>query len=75
MKRFKRLDLVNSVLEELWTEICTGGGEQNYPKRKRKEKAMWLLEVALQSGRRKRSEKQRRERKLYPIKPRVPKNN
>ena len=48
MKRFKRLDLVNSVLE-LWTEICTGGGEQNHPKEKEKKRQCgylrWLYKV------------------------------
>ena len=28
--KFKGLDLVNKVLEELWTEV-TGGSDQNQP--------------------------------------------
>ena len=41
--RFKGLHLVNSVLEELWTEICTGGGEQNHPKEKGKQRQCGYL--------------------------------
>ena len=37
MNRYKGLDLVNSVSEELWTEVCTGGSEQNHPKEKEKQ--------------------------------------
>ena len=38
MNRFKGLDLVNSVPEEPWTEVCnTGRGEQNHPKEKEKQ--------------------------------------
>ena len=40
MNRPKGLDLVNSVLEELWTEVrnIVQGSEQNHPKEKEKWK-------------------------------------
>ena len=34
--RFKKLDLVDRMLEGLWMEVCTGRGDQNH----RKEKEM-----------------------------------
>ena len=38
MKRFKALDLVDRMHEELWTEgslnYCTGGSDQKSPKEK-----------------------------------------
>ena len=37
MNRFRELDLVDRVPEELWTEvhnIIIGGGDQNHPKEK-----------------------------------------
>ena len=30
--RFKRLDLVDRVPEELWMEVCNTSGYQNYPR-------------------------------------------
>ena len=41
MNRFKGLDLVERVPEELWTEDYsnTGGGDQNHPKEKEIKKA------------------------------------
>ena len=62
MNRFKRLDLVSSVSEELWTEVCNNVQEvvnKTMPKKKKSKKPKWLSEEALQ--RTKRSEKQRRE--------------
>ena len=34
--KFKGLDLVDNLPEELWTEVCncTGGGDQNHSKEK-----------------------------------------
>ena len=42
--RFKGLDLIDRVPEELWTEICvvqgcTGGGDQNHPQEKDMQKS------------------------------------
>ena len=43
MNRFKGLDLVNSVSEELWTEVCIGGSEQNHPKEKEKQEGKVVI--------------------------------
>ena len=48
--RFKRLDLGNSVLEELWTEVCNivqEAANKTITKKKRSKKAKWLSEEAL----------------------------
>ena len=41
--RFKRLDLINKVPEELWMEAVI----KTIPKRKKCKKAKWLSEEAL----------------------------
>ena len=49
--RFKRLDLVNSVPEDLWTEVHNVLQEmvkKIIPKKKKSKKAKWLSEEALQ---------------------------
>ena len=50
MKRFKGLDLVNSVPEELWTEvhIVQEAANKTIPKKNKSKKAKWLAEEALQ---------------------------
>ena len=51
MNRFKKLTLVNSVLEELWTEvhnIVQEAAKETIPKKKKSKKAKWLSEEALQ---------------------------
>ena len=48
--RFKGLDLIDRVPEELWTEVHTGGNDQNHPQEKKKcKKAKWLSEEGLQN--------------------------
>ena len=50
MNRFKGLDLDNSVPEELWTEVhnlVQEAANKSIPKKK-KNKAQWLSEEALQ---------------------------
>ena len=45
MNRFKGLDLVNSVPEELWTEvhnIVQGTANKSIPKKKESKKAKWF---------------------------------
>ena len=51
-------------------ELCTEGSNQNHPKKKRK-KAKWLPEDALQSAEKKRS-KRKGEREVHPTECRVP---
>ena len=49
--RFKGLGLVDSVPEELWTEVCNTVQEaviKTIPKKKKCKKAKWLSEEALQ---------------------------
>ena len=49
--RFKGLDLIGRVPDELWTEICDivqGTGIKTIPKKKKCKKAKWLSEEALQ---------------------------
>ena len=48
--RFKELDLIDRVPEELWTEIrdIVQDGDQNHPQENKCKKAKWLSEEALQ---------------------------
>ena len=76
--RFKRLDLIDRVPDELWTEvydIVQETGIKTISKKKKCKKAKWLSEEALQITEKKRSEKQRRKGKIYPSECRVPENN
>ena len=75
--RFKELDLIDRVPEELWTEVCDTVQEtvsKTIPKKKKCKKAKWLSEEVLQIAV-KRREKQRRKRKIYPVECRVPKTS
>ena len=75
--RFKGLDLINRVPDELWMEICDivqETGIKTIPMEKKCKKAKWLSGEALQIAVKKRSEKQKRKGKIYPFKCRVPKN-
>ena len=75
--RFKGLDLVNKVPEELWTEVHNTVQEaltKIIPKKKKCRKAKWLSEEALQITQ-KRSERQRRKGKIYPTECRFPDNS
>ena len=49
--RFKGLDLIDRVPDELWTEVCDivqETGNKTIPKKKKCKKAEWLSEEALQ---------------------------
>ena len=51
--RFKRLDLIDRVPDELWMEvrdIVQETGIQTIPKKKKCKKAKWLSEEALQKA-------------------------
>ena len=51
MNRFKGLDLVDRVPEELWMEVCNTVQEavtKTIPKKQKCKKAKWLSEEALQ---------------------------
>ena len=75
--RFKGLDLIDRVPDELWMEIhdiVQETGIKTIPMEKKCKKAKWLSGEALQIAV-KRREKQRRKGKIYPFECRVPKNN
>ena len=75
--RFKGLDLKDRVPEELWTEvhnIVQQAVIKTIPKKKKCKKAKRLSEEVLQTAK-KRSEKQRRNGKIYSTECRLPKNS
>ena len=58
--RFKGLDLIDRVPEELWTEVCDivqEAGIKTITKKKKCKKAKWLSEEALQIAVKRREEK------------------
>ena len=58
--RFKGLDLVERVPEELWTEVCDIVWEaviKIIPKKKKCKKVKWLFEEALQIAEKRREVK------------------
>ena len=58
--RFKGLDLIDRVLEELWTEVRDIVQEaviKTIPKKKKCKKARWLSEEALQIAEKRREVK------------------
>ena len=61
--RFKGLDLINRVPDELWTgvhDIVQETGIKTIPKKKKCKKAKWLSEETLQIGmKRRKGEKER----------------
>ena len=68
MNRFKGLDEVDRVLEELWTEvhdIVQEAVTKIIPKKKKCKKAKWLSEEALQIAEERREVKSKGERKRY----------
>ena len=67
--RFKGLDLIDRVSDELWMEVCVivqETGIKTIPMEKKYKKAKWLSGEALHlnSCEKKRSEKQRRKGKI-----------
>ena len=66
--RFKGLDLVDRVPEELWMEVCNIVQEvvtKTIPKKKKFKKAKWLSEEALQISEKRREVKGKGERERY----------
>ena len=74
--RFKGLDLIGRVPDELWMKVCNIVQEtgKTIPKKKKCKKAKWLSEEAINSCVKKRSEKRRRKGKIYPFECRILKN-
>ena len=77
--RFKGLDMIDRVPDELWTEISDivqKTGSKTILKNKKCKKAKWLSEAALQrTVKKKRSKKLRRRANIYPFECRVPKKS
>ena len=81
--RFKGLDLIDRVPEELWTEvldIVQGAVIKIISKKKKCKKAKWLSKAALQIAEKIKEakckgEKERYTHLIYPSECRVPKNN
>ena len=66
--RFKGLDLIDKVLEELWMEvrdIVEDTGIKTIPMGKKCKKAKWLPEEALQIAVRRREAKDKGEKEIY----------
>ena len=66
--RFKGLDLIDRVPEELWTEVCDTvqeAGIKTIPKKKKCKKAKWLSEEALQIAEKRREVKGKGEKERY----------
>ena len=66
--RFKGLDLIDRVHEELWTEVCytvQEEGIKTIPKKKKCKKAKWLFDEALQIAEKRREAKGKREKERY----------
>ena len=66
--KFKGLDLVDSLPEELWSEVCNTTQEvvtKTIPKKKKCKKAKWLSEESLQIVEERREVKSKGERKRY----------
>ena len=68
--RFKGLDLIDRVPDELWTEVCDfvqETGSKIIPKKKKCKKTKWLSEEALQIAEKRREAKEKEKRKDIPI--------
>ena len=77
--RFKGLDLIDRVPDELWTEVCgtvQENRDQDHPHGKEMQKSKMAIWGGLtNSCEKKGSKKQRRKRKIYLFECRVPKNS
>ena len=68
MNRFKGLELVNSVPEELWTEAHNSAQEtanRTILKKKKSKKAQWLSGEALKIAKERREAKSKGQRERY----------
>ena len=66
--RFKGLDLIDRVPDELWMEVCDvvhETGSKTIPKKKEYKKAKWLSGEALQIAVKRREVKSKREKERY----------
>ena len=75
--RFKGLDLIDRVPDELWNEvrdIVQETGIETIPMEKKCKKAKWLSEEALQIAEKRTEAKGKGEKERYKSERRVPKN-
>ena len=66
--RFKGLDLIDRVTEELWTEVCDivkAAVTETTPKKKKCKKAKWLSEEAFEIAEKRNEAKGKGERERY----------
>ena len=66
--RFKGLDLIDRVPDELWMEVCDivqETGIKTIPMEKKCKKAKWLAEEALQIAMKRRKVKSKGEKERY----------
>ena len=66
--RFKGLDLIDRVPDEVWMEvrdIVQQTGIKTIPKKKKRKRAIWLSEEALQIAVKRREAKSKREKERY----------
>ena len=66
--RFKGLDLIDRVPEELWREVCDTVKEavmKTIPKKKKYKKAKWLSQETLQTAEKRREAKGKGENESY----------
>ena len=66
--RFKGLDLIDTMPDELWTEVCDTvqeTGIKTILKKKKCKKAKWLSEEALQIAVKRRETKSKGEKERY----------
>ena len=66
--RFKGLDLIDRVPDELWTEVCDFVQEtviKNIPMEKKCKKAKWLSEEALQIAVKRREKESKGDKERY----------
>ena len=76
--RFKGLDLIDRVPDELWMEVCDivqETGIKTIPKKKKYKKAKWLSEEGFQIAVKRREAKSKEEKERYPFECRVSKNS
>ena len=68
--RFKRLELIDRLPEELWMEVCNVVQEavfKTIPKKKKCKKSKWLSDEDLQIAEKRREPKAKEKRKDIPI--------
>ena len=77
--RFKGLDLIDRVPEDIWMEVPNTVEEvvsKTIPKKKKCKKVKWLSKETLQlAEKKKKSERQRRKGNIYPFERTGPKNS